>query len=179
MPHTNFRAIPVGLGAAAAAFGSAAIIWAAGAPTAHADDPYADILADVQAELADGQTAFSHAATDFASGTAGEATGLTALFEGLDDDFVGVPDILHVGTVDALSNTPVIGPSVFDFTFATPATFTAAVTEAQNFYTEGNNLATTIAGLPANDFAVTALDNALSTLYQWILPDEILTIGQF
>ena len=152
---------------------------AATAPTARADDPYADILADVQAELADGQAAFSQAATDFASGTAGETTGLTALFEGMDDYFVGIPDVLQVGTTDALTGVPVIGPSVFDITFATPANFTAAVTEAQGFYTEGNNLATTIAGLPANDFADTALDNALSTLYQWVLPDQILTIGQF
>ena len=151
---------------------------AATAPTARADD-FSQIVADVTALQADAQTDFSQAATDFASGTAGETTGLTALFEGMDDYFVGVPDILQVGTTDALTGAPVIGPSVFDVTFATPANFTAAVTEAQGFYTEGNNLATTIAGLPANDFADTALDNALSTLYQWVLPDQILTIGQF
>jgi hypothetical protein len=142
-------------------------------------NPYTDILADVTALLADAQTAFSQAATDVASGAAGETTGLTALFEGMDDEFVGIPDVLQVGSTDALTGAPVIGPSVFDVTFATPANFTAAVTEAQGFFNEGNNLATTIAGLPANDFADTALDNALSILYQWVLPDQILTIGQF
>ena len=151
---------------------------AATAPTARADD-FSQIVADVTALQADAQTDFSQAATDFASSTAGETTGLTALFEGMDDYFVGIPDVLQVGTTDALTGVPVIGPSVFDITFATPANFTAAVTEAQGFYTEGNNLATTIAGLPANDFADTALDNALSILYQWVLPDQILTIGQF
>jgi hypothetical protein len=178
MGHKRSRAAFVGLSAAVGAFAAAATISAATAPTARADD-FSQIIADVQALAADAQGDFSQAATDFASGSAGLTTGLTALFQGLNDDFVGVPDVLQVEATDALAGAPLVGPTVFDVTFADPANFTAAVTEAQNFYTMGNNLATTIAGLPANDFTDTALDNALSILYQWVLPDEILTIGQF
>jgi hypothetical protein len=42
-----------------------------------------------------------------------------------------------------------------------PASLTAAVTEANTFYTQGNTLATEIASLPSTDYADTALDNAL------------------
>jgi hypothetical protein len=176
MGHTRSRAMLAGLGAAAGAFAAAAMISAATAPTARADDPYADIIADVQAEFAAGQTALGEAATDFSNGDTGD--GLTQLFIGLDDDFVGVPDDLEVGTTDALTNATVIPASDFEFNFANPETLTAAVTEAQNFYTEGNNLATTIASLPPTDYADTALDNALSTAYQWILPGQIELIGE-
>jgi hypothetical protein len=51
------------------------------------------------------------------------------------------------------------------------------VTEANSFYVEGNTLATTILSLPSTDYADTALDNALSTIDQWILPDQIQLIA--
>jgi hypothetical protein len=51
------------------------------------------------------------------------------------------------------------------------------VTEANTFYVEGNTLATTILSLPSTDYADTALDNALSTIDQWILPDQIQLIA--
>jgi hypothetical protein len=57
-----------------------------------------------------------------------------------------------------------------------PASLTAAVTEANTFYAEGNTLAE-IASLPSTDYADTALDNALSTIDQWILPDQIQLIA--
>ena len=176
MGHTRSRAAFVGLSAAAGAFAAAAMMSAATAPTARADDPYADIISDVQAELAAGQTALGEAATDFSNGDTGD--GLTQLFIGLDDDLVGVPDDLQVGTTDALTNATVIPASDFEFTFANPETLTAAVTEAQGFYTEGNTLANTIATLLPTDYADTALDNALSTVYQWVLPDQIQLIGE-
>jgi hypothetical protein len=175
MGHKRSRAVFVGLSGAAGAFAAAAIMSAATAPTARADDPYADILSDVQAELTAGQTALGEAATDLSHGDFGE--GLTRLFIGLDDDFVGVPDDLEVGTTDALTNTTVIPASDFEFNFANPETFTAAVTEAQGFYTTGEGLITTIEGLPATDYAGTALDNALSIADQWILPGQIELIG--
>ncbi|MDT5227215.1 MAG: hypothetical protein QOH94_1008, partial [Mycobacterium sp.] len=54
----------------------------------------------------------------------------------------------------------------------------ASVTEATTFYNEGVTLATTILNLPVTDYADTALDNALSTIDQWILPDQIQLIGE-
>ncbi len=175
MGHKQSRAAFVGLTAAAGAFAVATMMSAATAPTARADD-FSEIIADIQAEETAASTAFATASTDFTNNDPGD--GLTQLFIGLDDDLVGVPNDLQVGTVDALSNATVIPASDFEFTFANPVTSTAAVTEAQGFYTEGTNLATTIASLPPTDYADTALDNALSSFYQWIVPDQILLIGE-
>jgi hypothetical protein len=51
----------IGVAAAAGAFGAAALMSAATAPTARAD-AYSDIVADVEADLTYGQTAFGQAA---------------------------------------------------------------------------------------------------------------------
>jgi hypothetical protein len=51
------------------------------------------------------------------------------------------------------------------------------VTEANTCYVEGNNLATTILSLPSTDYGLIALDNGLSTIDQWILPDQIQLIA--
>ncbi|HEY9304022.1 MAG TPA: hypothetical protein VIO95_07010, partial [Mycobacterium sp.] len=160
---------------AAAALGAAAIVSAASAPTARADD-FSTILADIQATEGIAATAFANAATDFSTGNT--AAGLTNLFIGLDDDTIGVPDELQVGLVDASTNSTLFPSNSFDFTFATPATFTASVTEAQTFWTLGNNLATTIGTLPNNDFADAALDNALSQFDQWVAPGQIELVGE-
>jgi len=119
MGHKRSRAVLVGLGAAVGAFAAAAIISATTAPTARVDD-LTDIINDVDAELAAGHTAFADASADFAGGTSGVPAGLAAFFEGVDDDLFGVPDDLNVGTVDALTNQPVIGSDVFDFLITPP-----------------------------------------------------------
>lgn len=134
------------------------------APTAHADD-FSAIIADIQAEETAAATAFTTEAT-----YGDTPAGLTQLFIGLDDDPLGVPNDLEVGTVDALTGATVIPASDFEISFATPASLTAAVTEANTFYVAGNTLATTILSFPSTDYADTALDNALSTIDQWILP---------
>jgi hypothetical protein len=174
MGQKSPRALLVGLSAAAAALGATAIVAAASAPTAHADD-FSTLLADIQGTEGIAATAFATAATDFSSGN--EAAGLTNLFIGLDDSTVGVPDELQVGLVDLSTSSPLFASNSFDFTFPTPASFTAAVTEAQTFWTLGNNLATTIGTLPNNDFSDAALDNALSTFDQWVAPGQIELIG--
>jgi hypothetical protein len=175
MAHMRSRAVLVGLGAVAGTFMASAMISAATAPTARADD-FSTILADIQTTEADAATAFTAASTDFA--TNNPAAGVTQLFIGLDDDFVGVPDELQVGLVDASTNSTLFPANSFDFTFATPANLAAAETEGTNFFNEGNTLATTIAGLSPTDYSDTALDNALSTVYQWVFPDQLLLIGE-
>lgn len=164
----------LGLGVTVGAFAVATTMSAATAPTARADD-YSAIIADIQAEETAAATAFATSSTDFANGDSPD--GLTQLFIGMDDDLVGVPNTLEVGTVDVLTNATVIPASDLEYSFATPASLTASVTEANTFYTEGNTLATEIASLPSTDYADTALDNALSTIDQWILPDPIQLIG--
>jgi hypothetical protein len=193
MGHQRSRAGFVGLSAAAAAFAAAAMLSAATPPTARAD-PFTDITTDVQDELGYAQTAFSDAATDFGLGTnAGWAGGLAELSIGTDDDLVGVPDILGVGTTDALTGeTTDIPDLASDFNFAdlpksppalsptipfptTIATLTTA--DAQSFETLGSTLETDILALPPTDYADTALDNALSIADEYIVPSQILSIG--
>ena len=71
----------------------------------HADD-FNGVIADIQAEETAAATAFTTSSTDFANGdTPG---GLTQLFIGLDDDLIGVPNDLEVGTVDVLTGATVI-----------------------------------------------------------------------
>lgn len=184
MGHQRSRAVFVGVSAAAGAFAAAAMMSAATAPIARADDPYADILTAVQDELGYAQTAFSQAATDFGDGNA--PGGLTELFIGTDDDLVGVPDILQVGTTDALTDVPVIPASDFNFaelalspSFVTPTSLADATTEAQSFYTVGVTLSNDITNFAPTDYADTALYNALSSADQLIVPNEILDIGNF
>jgi hypothetical protein len=173
MRQTIPRALLVGLSAAAAALGAATIVSAISAPTARADD-FSTILADIQTTEGIAASAFTTAATDFSTGN--PAAGLTQLFVGL-DDMIGVPDELQVGLVDASTGANLFPSNSFDFTFATPATFAASITEAQSFYTAGTALATTIGTLPNNDYADIALDNALSKFDQWIAPGQIELIG--
>jgi hypothetical protein len=168
--------IPAGLIAALGVFGAAAAIAAwVGAPSARADD-FSVILADIQTVEADAATAFSTSATDFANNDPSD--GLAQLFIGLDDDFVGVPDELEVGSVDAATNSTLFPAGDFDFAFATPATLAAAETEATTFSNEGQALAMTAAGLPMTDYSDRALDSALSFIDQWVVPEQILLIGE-
>jgi hypothetical protein len=96
----------IGVTAAAGAFGVAVMMSAATAPTARADD-FSDIITAVEGDFTLGQGDFSVAATDFGSGEFDD--GVAALLSGVDEDFVGVPDNLFVGSVDLLTNEPVVG----------------------------------------------------------------------
>jgi hypothetical protein len=118
MGHESSRAVALGLGAAVGAFAAAAMMSAATAPTAHADD-FSAIIADIQAEETAAATAFTTEAT-----YGDTPAGLTQLFIGLDDDLLGVPNDLEVGTVDALTGATVIPASDFEISFATPASLT-------------------------------------------------------
>jgi hypothetical protein len=178
MGQKRSRALLVGLSAAAGAFAAAAMISAAVAPTARADD-FSDILADIQAEQAAAQADFSAASTDFASGTAGVPAGLTALFEGVDDDTFGVADDLHVGLLDSLYNVPVIPAKTFEFSFATPANFTAAVTEATTVYnTSMTDMTTQATDFSMGDYTDGAVYQDLGALDFATIPDEIQIVGE-
>jgi hypothetical protein len=170
------QAALVGLGAAAGSFAVAAMMSAAAAPTAHADD-FGVVFADIQAEETAGATALANASTDFANGDTPD--GLTQLFIGLDDDTVGVPNTLVVGTMYELTGgtVPSSLASDFEYSFATPLTIAGSVTEAQTYYAEGTALTNVIDGLPSTDYGLIALDNAMSMVDQYVLPAQIELIA--
>jgi hypothetical protein len=169
------RAVVAGLGAAAAAVGSAAIMCATTAPIARAD-----LTADITAELADAQTAYNTAAADFAAGgDANWAAGLNALYEAQDDQFFGVPFIQQVEATDALLNQPVTGIDNFNFVWPTPDNLTDATTEAQTISALGNTDMTTAANdFAAGDWTDGTLYNDLGTFLFTVEAWQVYDVGQ-
>jgi hypothetical protein len=164
----------VGLAAAAGAFGVAAMMSAATAPTARADD-FTDVINDVEGVLGYGQTAFGDASTDFGGGDVTD--GLVALLNGVDDDFVGAPDDFFVGTVDAVTNEPVSVPVSF-FSLSPEADFSNGVSDAQFFFGLGETELTEAASaLSSGDYADAAYDGANGSLYVFDVPADYLLLG--
>jgi hypothetical protein len=166
----------VGLAAAAGAFGVAAMISAATAPTARADD-FTDIVNAVEAELAFGQAAFTTASTDF--GSSDVTDGLQALVNGSYDDLLGAPDSLYIGTVEALTNETVISGGILDFNVDPPPTdFADAVSNAQAAFAEGEDyFANAATDLSAGDYGGAAELDAFGSIFTFDLPAQELLVG--
>jgi len=178
MGGTQQRVV-LGLGAAVAAVGAAAMISGATAPAAHADDISSGIAAIEEAA----STAFSTGEADLGT-PATEAAGLTQLFIGLDDDLFGVSSFIETAYTDEAQGVSVISPTDFEigsaspFDFSAPTSLTESVTEANTIYTEGaTTLVSEINALPATDFADAVLLNAQSIIDQFILPDQVQLIA--
>jgi hypothetical protein len=124
--------ILVGLAAAAGAFGAAAMMSAATAPTARADD-FSDIISAVDGDYTAGAAAFTTASTDFSG--AEFAPGLASLFDGLDDDSVLAPENALIGTVEALTNQPLDFLSGGSYNYPVPSDFSDAVSHVESYFT--------------------------------------------
>ena len=105
MSDTRSRSgILIGVAAAAGAFGAAAMMSAATAPTARADDTTL-IIDAINGDYAVGQADFTSAFTDFGSGDF--VGGLAYTFDGIDQDSVAATDNLLLGGVEALEGDPI------------------------------------------------------------------------
>jgi hypothetical protein len=89
------------LGAASGGLLAAAM---AGSPTARADNPYTDIVNDVQNSITIGEADYSAAATDFST-AGGTNAGLVAEFLGFDNTFISTPDYVLLGLTAAGTGT--------------------------------------------------------------------------
>jgi hypothetical protein len=171
-----------GLAAAAGAVGAAAMLSAATAPAARADD-ISETINDVQADFSTAQTDFTTAETDFSSGISGVPTGLEAYFAGEDNDLLASYQAV-VGAFDVLTGQPgvatfvPINPDPPELDFATgladaendipfgESEFTQAATELSSgdyalaavFDAEGSFI---LATLPAQDFLSGVVDQLL------------------
>jgi hypothetical protein len=115
---------------------------------------------------------------EFATGTAGVPAGLTDSFEGLDDDTFGVGANLDTGLLDSVYNVPVVPADTFEFTFATPANDTAAVTEAQNVYnTSMTDMTTAATDYSNGDYTDGAVYDNLGQVDFATIPDQIQFVG--
>jgi hypothetical protein len=168
-PHAR---ILVGLAAAAGAFGVAAVMSAASAPTARADD-LTDVINAVDGDLTLGQTDFSTAFADFGGGDVND--GLAAFYAGVDNDFVSAPDNLYVGSLDLLANDPVVGS--LTVSLAPESNFTTGLNVAEAFFTAGEPEFTSAAtDLSAGDYAGAAYLDSLGSLYD-VLASQFLLEG--
>jgi hypothetical protein len=162
MSDTRSRTgILFGLTAAVGAFGAAAMMSAATAPTARADD-FTDVINAIDGDYAVGQTEFGIADTDFSGGDVND--GLAALFSGVDDDFVAAPSNLYVGTVDLLANDPVAGS--LDVGVPPESDFTTALALAETVFAVGQtDLTSAATDLSSGDYAGAAyLDSNASII---------------
>jgi hypothetical protein len=168
------RGALVALAAAAGAFGAAAMMSTATAPTARADD-FSDILANVEATVGDGQYAFSSADADFASNEV--PAGLTYLINGVYDDSVGVQDEVYLGSLSALAGEP---PSsvVLDFDTVPPTDFAMAVSDAESLFAGAEITFTeAVTDLAGGDYYDAALVGPGVLILGFDLPAEYLFVG--
>jgi hypothetical protein len=163
----------IGLTAAAGAFGAAAMMSAATAQTARADD-FTDVINAVDGDYADGQTAFTTAFTDFSSNELGN--GLAAFFSGVNDDALSAPNNLLIGTVDLLTNQAVSGSTAWDF--PNVGDFSGAEILAQQSITLGESELTNAATDLADGFYGSAAFNDLFGVDDaFVVPLEELLMG--
>jgi hypothetical protein len=163
----------IGVAAAAGAFGVAAMMSAATAPTARADD-FTDIINAVDSDFTAGQGDFTTAFADFDSNEF--APGLTTFFEGLDADILTAPNNLALGTVEALQGETL--SFTFPFALTTPTTFADALTLAQGDVVQGEaDLASVAAFLGGGSFDTALIESLAGTDAVSVLPLEELLLG--
>jgi hypothetical protein len=174
MNDTRSRSgILFGVAAAVGAFGAAAMMSAATAPAARADD-FTDVINAVDGDYAFGQDAFTLADTAFSSNDLGP--GLVALFDGVNDDSVSVPDNLLVGTVEVLTNESVNG--AIPWGFSLPADFSDDVTTVESQFIAGESLlAIAASALSLGEYGTAAYDDLAGADLLTIAPLEELILG--
>jgi hypothetical protein len=153
----------IGLGAAAGAFGAAAMMAAATAPTARADE-FTDVISAVEANYTAGAAALTTAGTDFSS--AELAPGLASLINGLDDDSVLAPENFLIGTVEVLTNQP-LDLLQGDYNYVVPSDFSIAVSNVETYFTfAAGEFSTAATALASGDYIDALIDdtNALDAI---------------
>jgi hypothetical protein len=162
----------IGVAAAVGAFGVAAMVSAATAPTARADD-FTNIINAIDGDLTLGQTDFTAAFTDFSSNV---PEGLNAFYSGLDEDLWAAPTNLEVGTVQALLGEPIGGSIGVDV--GLPTDFSSAVTDAQTVISEGEaDFTAGATALASGDYASAVYDDAVGSLLAFDVSGQLLLIG--
>jgi hypothetical protein len=153
--------ILVGVAAAVGAFGAAAMMSAAAAPTARADD-FTDVINSVEGDFTTAQDQFTLADTDFGGGDVND--GLAAYFSGVNDDLLGAPNNLELGTLELIANDPVSASLVA--TIPSVTDFTAGLSEAESFFSAGASYFSEAAtDLSAGDYVDASYLDYLGSLF--------------
>jgi hypothetical protein len=166
-------AMLIGVAAAAGAFGAAAMMSTATAPTAGAD-AYTDIINAVEGDFTAGQGEFTHAFVEF--GKSDPSQGLADLFSGANDDLISPGNNLFIGTVQALTNAPVA--PLLQWAFAPVGNFSDGLSEAQAWFSVGeSDLAAVATELSSGEYGNAAGSLALGFDYISIVPLEEILLG--
>jgi hypothetical protein len=175
MSDTRSRSgILIAVAAAAGAFGVAALMSAATAPTARADD-YTELLNSLNEDFGFGQTAFTAASADF--GSSDFTGGLAAFFTGVNDDFLSPTDNVFTATVDALSGEP-FSAGAIEWNVGTEPDFATALSDAQYYFNQGQGFYSTAASdLASGDYSEAASNYGYGLDYSAIIPLETLIMG--
>jgi hypothetical protein len=165
--------ILVGLTATASAFGVAAMMSAAAAPSAHADD-FSDIINAVEGDFTQGNDAFSSALSDFGSNDINQ--GLAQILDGFDDYSLSPVYNVELGTVEALVGDTISGPA--SWTLAVPTDFADGLSVAHSFFTEGEVLlADAASSLGSADYLNAASEEISGVEFVSIIPLEEVLLG--
>jgi hypothetical protein len=174
MGNNRSRAgVMVGLAAVAGAFGVAAMMSTATAPTARADD-FGDVISAVDGDFTAGQTAFTTAFSDFGSSEVND--GLAALVNGANDDLVSSGENLFIGTVEALTNETVTASLPWDL--SPPADFADGLSDAEAIVVDAEGyLGLAGTELSGGDYAEAAYFGTLGFGYITVDPLDQLLLG--
>jgi hypothetical protein len=174
MSHAKSRGgMLVVLGAAAGAFGAAAMMSAAVAPTARADD-FTEIISSVDADFTAATEDFNSAYADF--GSSELAPGLASFLDGVNDDLLSAPENLLIGTAEALDNEAISPPLTWNL--VPEASFADGLAQAESDFSQGEGfLSQAATDLSSGDYgdAVSADLNGLDLVA--IAPLDDLLLG--
>jgi len=152
----------------------------AAAATARADDPFTDIISDVQSSISAGEADFSAAATDFSTASDTDE-GLINLLAGFDNTFVSPADYTLVGLTAAATGVDTSGlAGAFLIPGFTDQPLTQAGQDAiaSADMTQGQtDLADVASLLSGGDFADAALFGASASYLTDILAPEADLLG--
>jgi hypothetical protein len=162
----------------AAATGGLLAAAMAGSPTARADDPYTDIVNDVQNSITIGEADYSAAGTDFST-AGGTNAGLAAEFAGFDNTFISSADYTVLGLTAAGTGTDFSGDG--GTFFAPTSLFPLTAAGEQGEATSYLSFASTEFTASTSDFSggeyFTGVDNALLAGYYDVLAGQADTLA--
>jgi hypothetical protein len=175
MSETRSRSgILIAVAAAVGAFGAAAMMSAATAPTARADDSTL-IIDAIDGDFAAGQADYTSGLAEFGSGAF--VPGLAEFLGGVNEDSLAAPQNLLLGTVEALEGDP-ISSTLFVDDLSIPKTFADASAEAQIFFNTGEGfLANAADAFSAGDYGAGTYEELIGSDYATVLPLEELILG--
>jgi hypothetical protein len=163
----------ISLGAAAGAFGTAAMMAAVGAPSANADD-FTDVISQVEYDYGLGTTDLGDAQTDF--GGSDLTDGLAALYSGIDEDVLNGPQDFLIGTSELASNESLEFPESEFFSTVTSLSqgFSYAeeeIEDAQGYFSEAAS------ALGSGEYGYASYDFLLGADYSSIFPLQEILLG--